>query len=500
MFPAPLAVFAHLASGSAKGAGRRRPTNYFKPVNDSVVSKTLPPSPCKVCGSAKHWDRECPHWDEYREARAANQAQVEFDIHPSEEIEYAHAYLDSNKSSFSALSVCVQTSDVRRKKVRIEEIEEEPPCLPCLPRDHPHVLEPADEVDQHEHAHLSELAERIANALRQADESVRNENLQQEQTAEAASASAGAPNAAPPPPSQEPHDTRADAPPAPPRVLRMPKARSHAPGHSTVGIAALNVPVHLGTPDGVAVTAKMDSGADISLISAECLATIPADARPRIRRGLRMNLVQLTNGFHIEGFVQLPVLIQAEDGDWLSFDGEFYVVPGMTSPLLLGEDFQVGYELCVLRNAADGTSVEIPATGHTFQASSSSKSAGRPFNIIGRGAAASFVRAKSHRRNRRQKQRARRAQATPIAHVARDCTIQPHSCRPIPITADFACNTHWFAEKTVLGQADGSCLLTTPTLLDAAHAYVAVSNPSDRPVRMQRGEVLCHLHDPSVYF
>jgi hypothetical protein len=26
-----------------------------------------PPSPCKVCGSAKHWDRECPDWNIYIE-------------------------------------------------------------------------------------------------------------------------------------------------------------------------------------------------------------------------------------------------------------------------------------------------------------------------------------------------------------------------------------------------------------------------------------------------
>jgi hypothetical protein len=26
-----------------------------------------PPSPCKVCGSANHWDRECPDWNIYIE-------------------------------------------------------------------------------------------------------------------------------------------------------------------------------------------------------------------------------------------------------------------------------------------------------------------------------------------------------------------------------------------------------------------------------------------------
>ena len=34
----------------------------------------LPPSPCKVCGSTNHWDKECPDWNTYLESsrRSAN--------------------------------------------------------------------------------------------------------------------------------------------------------------------------------------------------------------------------------------------------------------------------------------------------------------------------------------------------------------------------------------------------------------------------------------------
>jgi hypothetical protein len=37
--------------------------------NDHVTTKMgrAPPSPCKVCGSANHWDRECPDWNVYIE-------------------------------------------------------------------------------------------------------------------------------------------------------------------------------------------------------------------------------------------------------------------------------------------------------------------------------------------------------------------------------------------------------------------------------------------------
>jgi hypothetical protein len=37
--------------------------------NDHVSTKMgrEPPSPCKVCGSSKHWDKECPDWNVYLE-------------------------------------------------------------------------------------------------------------------------------------------------------------------------------------------------------------------------------------------------------------------------------------------------------------------------------------------------------------------------------------------------------------------------------------------------
>lgn len=38
---------------------------------DQVTTKMgrLPPSPCKVCGSPNHWDKECPDWNVYLEMR-----------------------------------------------------------------------------------------------------------------------------------------------------------------------------------------------------------------------------------------------------------------------------------------------------------------------------------------------------------------------------------------------------------------------------------------------
>jgi hypothetical protein len=53
-------------------ARRQRPPpkgGYPFKKNDHVTTKMGrdPPSPCKVCGSSKHWDKECPDWNVYLE-------------------------------------------------------------------------------------------------------------------------------------------------------------------------------------------------------------------------------------------------------------------------------------------------------------------------------------------------------------------------------------------------------------------------------------------------
>ncbi|TFY58379.1 hypothetical protein EVJ58_g6460 [Rhodofomes roseus] len=506
-FPPPLAsaAQAQAQSENRRGANRRRPAaGYFRPRNDTVVSKKLPPSPCKVCGSEKHWDRECPHWSEYVSARAAQMVSSYYDIHPTDDHEYAVAFLayvyDENHNDVHALSqpAAREPRIARPGAVSMEEEEEPQSSMPTLPPDHPSIFIDSAEDPEAARRRTDRLAERIDTALRSADEELSRESIAQGQdraTPTATANRAGVAAAETPASS----DSSSQSPPAP-RIISLSKAHPHQAGHSTVGITALTIPVRLATPEGPAIAARVDSGADISLISAECLASIPQESRPRIKKGLRMKLFQLTNGFHIEGFVQLPILVEADDGDWLSMEGEFYVVPGMNSPILLGEDFQVNYELSTLRRLSTGSTIEVNTTGHTFPAQSTSRQPTREFGIIGKGAEAKFVRAKSHRRNQNRRRRRQQVRKNPTAIVSEDCTIGAHACRAIPIIADFSEGQTWFAEKTVLGQADGSMLLTTPTLLDEQHAYIAVSNTTDRPVLIRKGEVLAPLRAPDTWF
>jgi hypothetical protein len=64
-----------------------------------------------------------------------------------------------------------------------------------------------------------------------------------------------------------------------------------------------------------------------------------------------MSLAQLTDkGTTIRGYTKLWILMRAMSGELLMLETEAYVGWGMTVPILLGEDFQINYELGVSRN------------------------------------------------------------------------------------------------------------------------------------------------------
>jgi hypothetical protein len=84
-----------------------------------------------------------------------------------------------------------------------------------------------------------------------------------------------------------------------------------------------------------------------------------------------MSLAQLTDaGTTIKGFTRLKVYMTTTSGEVLEAEAEAYVVKGMSIPVLLGEDFQLNYELGVSRNVEEGTKIlftgtpfEVKATG-----------------------------------------------------------------------------------------------------------------------------------------
>ena len=158
--------------------------------------------------------------------------------------------------------------------------------------------------------------------------------------------------------------------PPPPKEfkpVRMPKKRFYPAGESSVGVSVLSVKGWVGHLDNSQTDLRLDSCADVTLISEEYYNSLRA--RPLIQQGMRMRLWQLTDtDSSLKGFVQIPVFMLTDDGITVETEAEAYVVPGMTVPILLGEDYQLTYEVGVTRNVEEGPRVHLGKSTYEFTA------------------------------------------------------------------------------------------------------------------------------------
>ncbi|KAI0729001.1 hypothetical protein BC629DRAFT_1247249, partial [Irpex lacteus] len=283
--------------------------------------------------------------------------------------------------------------------------------------------------------------------------------------------------------------------------VRWVRPRRYKPsGSSAVGVSVLSLRGCLNDPNAPEVDVRLDSGADISLISAEYYATL--DKRPKLRRGRKMELWQLTDrSSKIEGYIDLPLFLRSRSGEIVGLHAEVYVVPGMNVPILLGEDFHLAYELTVKRHIEFGSTVSLGETGWEFEA----KGVKRPmYPGISSNPShlASFVRAKLHRRNKNKRWRRSKADLRHrrTALVAEDTRIPPQTCVNVSISCSFEeCET-WLVEKTMLGDDRVAPLVVPNVLVDASYPRIPVTNTTMKTRWLRKGEVLAELLDPREHF
>ncbi|EJD36144.1 hypothetical protein AURDEDRAFT_74577, partial [Auricularia subglabra TFB-10046 SS5] len=341
--------------------GKQRPLPVggypFKPPSD-VVSKVAPPSPCKVCGSAAHWDRECGHYPQYLLRKQQSNVMYASDRPAAEERVYNAVYTAiANEIAFSSWASSVPEREERDSNQRAQTRREEP----------------ATTGDQAEAATKDDLPEllQVEDSDDEDDELTIQANLQHAIFEQAMAAAATIANEAGAPPHDLPvADDRLLAPDKP---IRMPRKRNPLPGRSGADVTVLTCKGRLGSLLKHLITIRLDSCANLTLIAKRFLQQLKHP--PKIKKGMKLQIAQLTSSApDIEGYVTIPMFIKGEDGAELEFELEAYVVPNMTVDLLVGEDWHVSCEVSVLRNLAHGHRVQIGDTEYYFRASSLAKS------------------------------------------------------------------------------------------------------------------------------
>lgn len=275
--------------------------------NDHVTTKMgkLPPSPCKCCGSANHWDKECPDWNTYLERARRSANAVE--IWPDNEAEkaYASAYsvllnerianetinlTDLNKSvtqqDFKQASSVLQPSAERMSKpsvaeaynasrqVTIEEVEDEDwIALQVKPKSPKHLLEEIDELGFVD----GEDSERV-------EPNFRSPPLRPEEFDPLASDPRQANAAA----KEAPSPNTTAGPPMKDLKIKLKRRHFMPAGSSVVGVSVVAVQGWVGSMRNDQTDLRLDLCTDVTLISQQFLESLKD--RPPCQKGLKMDL------------------------------------------------------------------------------------------------------------------------------------------------------------------------------------------------------------------
>ncbi len=98
-----------------------------------------------------------------------------------------------------------------------------------------------------------------------------------------------------------------------PLVKTTVKLQNPPAGFSALGIAAFHVRGRINRTDGKEVIARVDSGADITLMSEEFYQQL--EGLPQPKEGLWMKLFQLTGDAKVFGYKLFDLLLQNKEGN-----------------------------------------------------------------------------------------------------------------------------------------------------------------------------------------
>ena len=273
------------------------------------------------------------------------------------------------------------------------------------------------------------------------------------------------------------------------------KKETKPEGLGSLGTQALHIKAHVQSIGRGEVKARLDSGADITLMSEDFWKQMGTLSKPK--EGMRMKLYHLTGHAKVLGFVKTRLYTRATDGAWICFDLEAYVVRGMRVPLLLGEDFQTAYELQVKRYASGHGEVMVGESPRVIPASSA-YNVDLGFEIRQAYLSKSFIRAKTARRSRAKDLKKMPKDLSPV-YATEDIRIEAGTVKAVKVTGALKERKDWLVERVIVG-TDSSDILAAPfTWISTDNPVLPIANPGLRPLYIREGEIVGRLADPSTY-
>jgi hypothetical protein len=280
---------------------------------------------------------------------------------------------------------------------------------------------------------------------------------------------------------------------------------SRPPGCAFLGPKAVTILGNLMSWNRNLTPVVVDSGSDITLISKDWYRKL--ELPPKVKSGQRVKLVQVTGSVTIDGFVTIPCYFNTSGGVVL-MELEAYVVKGMSTPFILGNDFSDQYNVSILRDEGE-TTVRLGDPKYLIRAESSTSVSlvdqeGSSFTVT-RSKADEQKQAKQrvHRAHQRQRRAEKAKENDTYVRAKGDWTIAPESGRKIPIqSSHLAKEGLLYAEKLINFHHRSDEFHAAPdTLLDLGtnELFLQVSNFSKKAVRIKDGDAIAVRRDPSTF-
>ena len=443
------------------------------PKDDSTVSKRKTPEelgvrPCRHCGSGKHWDNECKYSrkgqrlartnfiEQSPEEEAAQDAYDEIYLGlDSDDEEELHQGSTEDQQDFREplQTTCASVHFTQPS----EEILEEDTDL----KGDPDSTESPGATEVEAHTSLVKYQNRASRrkSARQFRAHTRRIAVNSESKS---------------------------------NIYTMTKFLARPPGTSFLGAKATKARAHIGSLEEAEEDIIIDSGSDITLISKKCWESLTT--APKLKAGQKINLIQVTGSAKINGYVNIDLYFPTDDG-YVQLEVEAYVVKGMSTPFILGNDFQDQYMLSILREGGN-TEVLFGNSGKRIAVENSTSPSlmddgGHAFNVL------RSPKSKASKPRRLLKSRKRDSSV----RASRLAIIPPYSSKLIPVTAHFPdnCTTLLVEKQLLTNKNPEDVFAAADTFISKEASALHVANFSAIPVVIPEGQFLGTSHNPKTW-
>ena len=434
------------------------------PKDDSVVSKGKTPAmkgarPCRHCGSSKHWDNECRYARKGIKQARANLVLFSEEDHRAQQ-EYEEAYMSSSSDEEECSELTQDTG-----KILDENTSQFGEVNVCAMRVSAKCTEPSVEASCRLGG-LSNLSQdKLSSMLR------RNWDVALGETNRLVNNVSGFIQ----------------------NLIRLPRIMSRPSGCSFLGAKATSTRAWLGNYGKDSLEIIIDSGADITLISQDALQQL--QFKPKIRTGQKINLIQVTGFSSITGYVSLPLYFDTDKGP-VEIEVDAYVVQGMTTPFILGNDFSDQYAISIIRSE-DGAYLEFGGSGRKISVNTSVT--GSPTDRTGR--VFSVMKSSRPSTSKFSSGIGRNSNSDGSVRSVEDVIVPPESIRSIKISFSLPKGTQSaYIEKIMLSNRGEEDWYGIPdSLITKDRLTLPISNFSRFPVHIHAGQIIGYVHNPSSW-